>query len=91
MTGQLAYEAPCRYCSGPIYMAICRDGRWRSFELAEHPAAVAGVWAWRKRQGMEEQDRVPGHVLHYCAERSRLNAAEALQAVQAAPLAARRP
>jgi hypothetical protein len=65
----LAYLTPCRYCGTEVYVAICRDGRWRTFDTRRVPAAERCVWAWRKRLGMEEQDLVPGHLLHYCAER----------------------
>lgn len=68
----LARAVDCRYCQRPIYVAICRDGKWRSFEPRRVPAAAALVWAWRKRHGMEEQDLVPGHHLHYCAEYARI-------------------
>lgn len=67
----LAYVTGCRYCDGQIYVAICRDGKWRSFEMRLVPPAPANVWAWRKRYGMEEQDLVHGHFLHYCADYNR--------------------
>jgi hypothetical protein len=63
----LVYAAPCRYCDRDVYVAICRDGKWRTFERDLKPAS-ATTWAWRKREGMEETNRVPGHYLHYCAE-----------------------
>lgn len=66
----LAHSVNCRYCESPIYVAICFDGKWRSFDPQDMPAAPAGVWAWRRRQGMQEQDLVPGKRLHYCAEYS---------------------
>lgn len=72
--GQLARAVGCRYCSRPIYVALCRDGRWRSFDRARVLAAPAGVWAWRKHEGMEETDVVPGHRLHFCAEHGALGA-----------------
>jgi len=68
----LAKKEPCRYCSAPIVLAICRDGRWRTFNPDPQPPAPAGVWAWRKRWGMEEQEIVPGHRLHFCAEYARV-------------------
>lgn len=74
----LAYHAPCRYCGRPVYVALCRDGRWRTFETATVPTAPAGVWAWRKTWGMEEQELVPGHVLHFCAEYTRARPEEVL-------------
>lgn len=67
-TTTLAQAIDCRYCHGPIYLAWCSDGRWRSFEREVVPAAATCVWAWRKRQGMQETEHVPGHRLHYCAE-----------------------
>lgn len=65
---KLAYAKPCDGCGSSIYLAICRDGRWRPFELAEQPKGTPGTWAWRKRQGMEETEHVAGHGIHYCAE-----------------------
>jgi hypothetical protein len=64
----LAYATPCRYCGSEVYVAICRDGRWRSFEKDLCDPAPHNVWAWRKRHGMEEQDLVRGYHLHFCAE-----------------------
>lgn len=64
----LAYPTNCRYCGELIYLAICRDGKWRTFETRTVPAAPFGVWAWRKTWGMEEQDRIAGKTLHYCAQ-----------------------
>lgn len=63
----LAYPTNCRYCGDLIYLAMCRDGKWRSFDTKTVPAAPFGVWAWRKTWGMEEQEHVPGKGLHYCA------------------------
>lgn len=74
-SGKVAYETPCRYCQAPIYVAICADGKWRSFEKRTVPAAAAGVWAWRKRQGMQETDKVPGQTLHFCAQHDGLGTA----------------
>jgi hypothetical protein len=68
----LAEAVNCRYCDGPIYLAVCRDGRWRTFERDLMPPAPANVWAWRKRYGMEETDRASGYRLHYCAEYRRV-------------------
>lgn len=65
---KLAYETPCRYCKAPIYVAICSDGKWRSFEKRTVPAAPEHVWEWRKHQGMQETEKVPGHPLHFCAK-----------------------
>lgn len=62
----LARAIDCRDCDRPIYIAICRDGRWRPFERKLHPAGTPGTWAWRKHQGMEETELVPGYGLHYC-------------------------
>jgi hypothetical protein len=64
----IAEAIDCRWCARPIYLAICRDGRWRSFERDLMPPAPRNVWAWRKRHGMEETDRVHGYRLHFCAE-----------------------
>jgi hypothetical protein len=64
----LAKRVPCRYCSAPVVLAICRDGRWRIFNPQEQPPAPTGSWAWRKRHGMEETDRVPGYRQHFCHE-----------------------
>lgn len=69
----LAYATNCRYCGGSIFVAICSDGRWRSFETRTVPAAPTCVWAWRKRQGMQEQEHVPGKPLHFCTEYDRLD------------------
>lgn len=63
----LAYEGQCHSCSGPVYVAICFDGRWRTFDMDDYPVAEVGVWAWRRRVGMQEQSIVPGKVLHRCA------------------------
>lgn len=65
---QLARETACRHCDRPVFIAICADGKWRTFEREDHPRAAHGVWAWRKRQGMQETDQVGGKHLHYCAE-----------------------
>lgn len=64
----LALALHCRYCNNPVYVAICRDGRWRSFERELMPVSPHGVWAWRKRIGMEETDIARGYRLHFCAE-----------------------
>jgi len=66
----LVYAANCRYCAKPIYVAICRDGRWRTFEPDLQSVPLPFAWAWRKRVGMEETDTVRGHLLHFCAEHS---------------------
>jgi hypothetical protein len=68
----LAYLTPCRYCDTEIYVAMCRDGRWRTFEIDLCGPAEHNVWAWRKRHGMEEQDIVRGYRLHFCAEYGRV-------------------
>lgn len=68
MITRLAYVKTCEGCQSEIFMAICRDGRWRPFETYEHPAAEHSVWAWRKRYGMEETDRTSGYVIHKCAD-----------------------
>ena len=65
---KLAYLKPCDGCGSEIFMAVCRDGRWRPFERDEVPTAPEHVWAWRKREGMEETDLAPGHLVHYCAD-----------------------
>lgn len=76
---RLAYEKECDGCHSGIYMAICSDGRWRPFETRTIPAGPFGVWAWRKHQGMQEQELVPGHPIHYCpAFHTRLDLAGAL-------------
>lgn len=62
----LAHDTDCRSCGRPIYVVICRDGRWRPFERTLHPAGTPDVWAWRRRQGMEETQLVPGYGLHHC-------------------------
>jgi hypothetical protein len=67
-SGVLAKRESCRYCRALIVFAVCRDGRWRTFDPQQVPAAATNVWAWRRRQGMEETDLVPGHRLHFCAE-----------------------
>lgn len=64
----LAKAEPCRYCGRRIVLALCRDGRWRTFDPTRVPPAPSGVWAWRKTWGMEEQDQFPGYRLHFCAE-----------------------
>ena len=64
----VAYQKPCDGCGSEIVMAICRDGRWRPFETKRQPTPLPFAWAWRKRIGMEETDRVPGHLIHYCAD-----------------------
>lgn len=66
----LAHSVNCRYCEKPIYVAICSDGKWRSFETGTFPAAPTCIWAWRKHTGMQEQEHVPGKRLHYCTEYS---------------------
>lgn len=66
----LVHAVECRYCDNPIYVAICRDGKWRSFERDLRPASAI-TWAWRKTWGMEETDRVPGYSLHWCPEYNR--------------------
>ncbi len=68
MTNHIAYLKECNGCHSEIFMAICRDGRWRPFETRQLPPGTCGAWAWRKRQGMEETDRAPGHSIHYCAD-----------------------
>lgn len=65
---KLAIETDCRYCHEPVFRAVCIDGRWRTFEKLTVPAAPIGVWAWRRHQGMQEQDLVPGKGLHYCPQ-----------------------
>lgn len=67
MITKLAYVKECDGCARTIFMAICRDGRWRPFETELVEKAPREVWAWRKREGMEEQDLVAGHLLHFCA------------------------
>jgi hypothetical protein len=42
------------------------------------PAAPVCVWAWRKGQGMQEQELVPGKRLHYCVEYNRARPSEVL-------------
>lgn len=64
----LAKKEPCRYCTAEIVVALCRDGRWRTFDSNLTQAAPANVWAWRRHLGMEETDRAPGYRLHFCAE-----------------------
>lgn len=68
--GQLARQVDCRYCHQPIFLAVCRDGRWRTFDLIDTPAHTSGVWAWRRHLGMEEQELVPGKRQHHCIERA---------------------
>src|SRR4051812_13941410 len=48
-SGVLAKREPCRYCRAGIVLAVCRDGRWRTFDPQQVPAAAANVWAWRRR------------------------------------------
>lgn len=72
---KLAYDTACRYCGDTIYIALCSDGRWRTFDLATHPAAPVCIWAWRKHQGMQEQELIPGKRLHYCAAYTKPNLA----------------
>jgi hypothetical protein len=64
----LATLTSCRYCNARVYVAICSDGRWRLFGTETLPAAERGVWGWRRRQGMQEQEHVPGKGLHYCPQ-----------------------
>jgi len=71
----LAYATTCRYCGAGVFVAVCSDGKWRSFGTDTVPAAPALVWAWRKHQGMQEQELVPGKLLHFCAGYSALAAA----------------
>jgi hypothetical protein len=52
-SGVLAKRESCRYCRALIVFAVCRDGRWRTFDPQQVPAAATNVWAWR---------------LHFCAE-----------------------
>lgn len=66
MTGTLVSAVDCKHCTGPIYVALCRDGRYRGFERTLLPAGTPGAWAWRKHLGMEETDLAPGYGLHYC-------------------------
>lgn len=66
MENRLAYATACKVCSYKIFVARCRDGFWRPFDTNELPAGLPGTWAWRKRQGMEETDLVPGHAIHHC-------------------------
>jgi hypothetical protein len=63
---RLAYAKDC-VCGSPIFMAICRDGRWRPFETREQAAGTPGTWAWRKTYGMEETELARGRSIHYCA------------------------
>lgn len=63
---RLARKITCSHCAAKIVVAVCRDGRWRAFDPTELPAGTPGAWAWRKHQGMEETELVPGHPLHYC-------------------------
>ena len=65
---QLAYLKSCDGCGAEIFMAICRDGRWRPFETERQIVPVPFAWAWRKHYGMEETDAVCGHLIHYCAD-----------------------
>jgi hypothetical protein len=64
----LAYRKICDGCDSEIFMAVCRDGRWRPFEPKRQTVPLSFAWAWRKRIGMEETDRVCGHLIHYCAD-----------------------
>lgn len=64
----LAYRKECAGCGDAIFMAICRDGRWRPFEIERQPTPLPFAWAWRKGYGMEETDRVCGHLVHPCAD-----------------------
>ena len=68
MSNRLAYKKNCAGCGEELFMAICRDGRWRAFETDRQPLPLPFAWAWRKRVGMEETDRVAGHLLHPCPE-----------------------
>jgi hypothetical protein len=68
MSDALAYRKTCDGCAAPIFMATCRDGRWRPFESERQRTPVPFAWAWRKGYGMEETDVVPGHLIHYCAD-----------------------
>ncbi len=68
MTNPLAYKKNCAGCGHEIVMAICRDGRWRPFETERQAVPLPFACAWRKRHGMEETDRVPGHLIHPCAD-----------------------
>lgn len=63
---RLAYPKPCEGCGQQIILAICRDGRWRPFDTTDHPPAEHGVWQWRKKHGMEEQELVAGKHVHIC-------------------------
>jgi hypothetical protein len=75
---RIAYLKPCDGCGQEIFMALSRDGRWRPFETTRVNPAPHGVWAWRKRHGMEEQDQFPGYRMHYCADfHDRVNPLEA--------------
>lgn len=65
---RLAYLKECDGCHHTIFMAVCRDGRWRPFETELVERAEREVWAWRKREGMEEQDLTRGYHIHYCAD-----------------------
>ncbi len=74
MNNGLAYLKICDGCGAEIFMAICRDGRWRPFETRRQLVSLSFAWAWRKRHGMEETDRVPGHLIHPCpAYRDRID------------------
>lgn len=64
----LAYLKECLGCREIIFMAICRDGRWRPFETPLVSRADREVWTWRKKEGMEEQDITAGYHIHYCAD-----------------------
>lgn len=64
----LAYRKPCTGCGADIFMAVCRDGRWRPFEPKLQEVPLPFAWAWRKGHGMEETDVVRGHFIHCCAD-----------------------
>lgn len=64
----VAYTKTCGGCGSEIFIAVCRDGRWRPFETKRQAVPVSFAWAWRKRHGMEETDHVCGHLIHYCAD-----------------------
>jgi hypothetical protein len=66
MTNRLAYLKACDGCGQQIFMAICRDGKWRAFEVERQKVPLPFAWAWRKRVGMEETDTVCGHLRHPC-------------------------
>jgi hypothetical protein len=68
MINRLAYAKECTGCGAEIFMAICRDGRWRPFETELQPVPSPHAWAWRKNYGMEETEIVRGRLIHYCAD-----------------------